>query len=262
MVMIVGHRGARNLWPENSLSGFRKLLHLGVESVEFDVHETRDGQFVVIHDPTLDRTTEGSGAIRDLDAHAVLASRLRPVPGRESETSGEIDHVPHLDAVLDLFRSSTLELHVEVKTNAVGEVAPDSIARLVDAIHRHGVEQRTILTCFVPEVLDQVRAVWHGAPVLASLDHRSAEMLGGIGRALARYAAMPDCIVAVQKDLLGVAWQRCLDVLGGERLGVWVLNEPPELERWLGMPLRQITTDRPDLALAARQRVRPQPGPE
>ncbi|MCC7274989.1 MAG: glycerophosphodiester phosphodiesterase, partial [Alphaproteobacteria bacterium] len=55
MVMIVGHRGARNLWPENSLAGFRRTAALGVEAVEFDVHGTRDGGIVVIHDPALER---------------------------------------------------------------------------------------------------------------------------------------------------------------------------------------------------------------
>jgi glycerophosphoryl diester phosphodiesterase len=270
MPMIVGHRGARNLWPENSLGGFRNLLALGVESVEsveFDVHETRDRQFVVIHDPTLERTTYSHGAIRDLDAKTVLGARLRPVPGREpgndDESDGDadanIETVPSLEAVLALLRTTSLELHIEIKTNAVGEVAPDSIARLIDTIHRHGIEKQSILTCFVPEVLDQVRALWPNAPVLASLDHRAAEMLGGLERALERYAAMRTCIVAVHKDLLGIAWQRCLGVLGRERLGVWVLNAPAELERWLPMPVRQITTDRPDLALAARHRLRSSP---
>src|SRR5678815_1421012 len=89
MMKIVGHRGARNLWPENSLGGFRRLLELGVESVEFDVHETRDRQFVVIHDPTLERTTEGRGAIRELDAATVLATRLRPMPGAAGNDAGE-----------------------------------------------------------------------------------------------------------------------------------------------------------------------------
>ena len=261
MVMIVGHRGARNLWAENSLGGFRRLLSLPVESVEFDVHETRDRQFVVIHDPTLDRTTESSGAIRDLDAKTVLAARLRPIGGHEpvpagaDATDGERECVPSLDAVLDVLSSSDLELHIEIKTDAIGEVARDSIARLIDVVHRRGLQQRTILTCFVPEVLEHVRALWANAPVLASLDQRSAEMLGGLGRALARYAAMPNCIVAVHKDLLSIARQRCLDALGSERLGVWVLNEPDELERWMRLPLRQITTDRPDRALAARQRL-------
>jgi glycerophosphoryl diester phosphodiesterase len=84
-------------------------------------------------------------------------------------------------------------------------------------------------------------------------------MLGGIERALARYAAMPDCIVAVEKTLLSNTWSRCLDVLGSDRLGVWVVNEPADLARWMAMPLRQVTTDRPDLALAARERVLRQP---
>jgi glycerophosphoryl diester phosphodiesterase len=254
MVMIVGHRGARNLWPENSLGGFRRLLALDVESVEFDVHETRDGRFVVIHDPTLDRTTYGTGAIRDLDAAAVVASRLRPAPAAPAATAAAFadECVPTLDAVLDLLSATPLELHIEIKADALGEVDPRSVERLVRVVHRHGLERQSILTCFVPEVLDCVRAAWPGGRTLASLDHRSAEMLGGLRRALERYAAMDGCIVAVHKDLLAASWQRCFDALGAERLGVWVLNEPAELERWLGMPLRQITTDRPDLALAAR----------
>jgi glycerophosphoryl diester phosphodiesterase len=252
--MIVGHRGARNLWPENSLGGFRRLLALGVESVEFDVHETRDRQFVVLHDPTLDRTTYGSGAIRDLDAADVVANRLRPAPAAAPDTAAEFsdERVPTLDAVLELLGATSLELHIEIKTDALGEVSPESIERLVRVVHRHGLERQAILTCFVPEVLDRVRAVWPGGRTLASLDHRSAEMLGGLRRALDRYAAMDGCIVAVHKDLLEASRQRCIDTLGAERLGVWVLNEPAELDRWVGMPLRQITTDRPDLALAAR----------
>ena len=63
MVMIIGHRGGRNLWPENSLSGFRKLRAMPVEGVEFDVHLTNDGELLVIHDPTLDRTPGHSGPV-------------------------------------------------------------------------------------------------------------------------------------------------------------------------------------------------------
>jgi glycerophosphoryl diester phosphodiesterase len=163
--------------------------------------------------------------------------------------------VPTLDAVLELLRTTPLELHIEIKTDALGEVHPQSIERLVSLVRRHGLERQSILTCFVPEVLDRVRAAWPGGRTLASLDHRSAEMLGGLRRALDRYAAMDGCIVAVHKDLLGASWQRCFDTLGAERLGVWVLNEPAELDRWIGMPVRQITTDRPDLALAARARA-------
>ncbi|MEO8134744.1 MAG: glycerophosphodiester phosphodiesterase family protein [Betaproteobacteria bacterium] len=266
MVMIVGHRGARNLWPENSLAGFRKLLTLGVDAVEFDVHETRDQQFVVIHDPSLARTTDRTGAIRDLTAAEVLASPLRPVPappetGPDAAPDDQGECVPGLDAVLGLLRESGLELHIEIKADAVGEFGAGMVGRLIDAIHGNGVQQRSILTCFVPEVLEQVCRLWPQCRVLASLDLRSAEMLGGIERALARYAALHGCIVAVEKTLLAASGSRCLDVLGRERLGVWVVNDPGELAHWTAMPLRQITTDRPDLALAARDRLQRRPAP-
>ena len=253
-MIIVGHRGARNLWPENSLGGFRRLIASGADAVEFDVQETRDGTAVVIHDPLLDRTTEGTGPIRDRTAAEVLATRLREGQGEQGGPIGEEGEcVPSLAEVLRLFAPTRMELHVEIKTDAAGELPAGSVARTVQALHDAGVAGRSILTCFVPEVLDEVLACWPGGRVLASLDHRSAEMLGGIGRALARYAAMPGCIVAVEKKLLTATWPQCLAALGTERLGAWVINEPDEIAHWLAMPVRQITTDRPDLALAARR---------
>lgn len=251
MVMIVGHRGARDLWPENSLSGFRRLLSMPVDAVEFDVHETADRQFVVIHDPTLDRTTHSTGSIRDLTAEAVRASRLRDGPVEPADPG---EGVPLLADVFELFAPSGLELHVEIKTDVAGNVAAGTVDRLVAAVRHHDLAGRVILTCFVPEVLERVLAAWPQGRVLASLDHRSAEMLGGIERALDRYAALAGCVVAVEKKLLAVTWERCLAALGSARLGTWVVNEPGEIAHWLSMPIRQITTDRPDLALAAARR--------
>jgi glycerophosphoryl diester phosphodiesterase len=249
-MIIVGHRGARNLWPENSLSGFRRLIELGADAVEFDVHETRDGVQVVIHDALLDRTAQASGAVRDLMAAQVLATPLRSGQGEQGGPAGEC--VPSLDDVIALFKGTAMELHVEIKTNAAGELPPGAIARLVKKLHDAGVADRSILTCFVPQVLDEVLQAWPQGRVLASLDHRSAEMLGGIGAALARYAGIPGCLVAVQKALLEATWDQCMKALGSARLGVWVINEPAEIAHWMKMPVRQITTDRPDLALAAR----------
>ena len=101
MVMIVGHRGGRNLWPENSLSGFRKLAAMPVEGVEFDVHLTGGGELLVIHDPTLDRTTDLvqrlqaarqdlalAGAIEKLDKyHLLVLDDLSYVQKSQAETS-------------------------------------------------------------------------------------------------------------------------------------------------------------------------------
>ncbi|MDF2812418.1 MAG: glycerophosphodiester phosphodiesterase, partial [Microvirga sp.] len=96
MVKIIGHRGARDLWPENSLEGFRKLIELGVEGVEFDVHQTRDNEIVVIHDPTLDRTTHGSGPVGEKTFTELQAITLR----------NSRERIPSLDDVLNVLGES------------------------------------------------------------------------------------------------------------------------------------------------------------
>ena len=244
-VLIVGHRGARNLWPENSLDGFRRTRALRIDAVEFDVHLARDGELVVVHDPTLERTTEGAGAVADRTAAELAATKLR---------DGNGEGIPLLSSVLDIFTGSAMELQIEIKTDAAGRPYPGLERRLIALLDRRGVRDEAVLTCFVPQVLQNVRRLRPAQRVLASLDRRSAEMLGGLDLALDRLTAIEGCMVAVEKELLAQSFDLCLQRLGPDRLGVWVPNEARELAVWLSRPLRQITTDRPDIALQQRQR--------
>ena len=236
MVLIIGHRGARNLWPENSLEGFRRTRDLGVDAVEFDVHLARDGELVVIHDPSLERTTEGTGPVADRTA-------------RELAAMG----VPSLEAVLDVYAGTSIELHVEIKTDALGRRYEGLEKRLLDVIGRRRLEQQAIVTSFVPEILETVRRLSPQQRVLASLDRRSAELFGGLPAALDRFAVIGNCMVAVEKGLLADSIDLCLRRVGGEFLGAWVTNDADDIAQWLARPIRQITTDRPDVALALRR---------
>lgn len=235
MVLIIGHRGARNLWPENSLEGFKRTRDLGVDAVEFDVHLARDGELVVIHDPSLERTTEGTGPVADRAA---------------GELAGM--GVPSLEAVFDVYAGTSMELHVEIKTDALGRPYEGLEKRLVDVIGRRKLEQQAIVTSFVPEILETVRQLSPQQRVLASLDRRSAELFGGLPAALDRFGVIGNCMVAVEKGLLADSLELCLRRVGGEFLGVWVPNDADDIARWLARPIRQITTDRPDVALALR----------
>ncbi len=242
MVMIVGHRGARNLWPENSLEGFRKLIELGVEAAEFDVHLTADNCLAVIHDPTLERTTLGSGQVR-----AKTLQELQAIALRDSS-----EGVPSLDQVLEVFSGSSLELHIELKTDGVGNAYQGMEAKVLKAVARHGLQQRSILTCFMLEVLETVRSLEPTAPVLASVDRRSVEMMGGLERALGRLEAIPGLYVAVEKSLLVHSMEPFSKRFGPDRIGAWVPNDEADLTYWLNQSIRQITTDRPDIALRIR----------
>lgn len=234
---IIGHRGARDLWPENSREGFRKVAALGVHGVEFDVHPSGDGTLVVIHDPTLERTTEGTGPVAARSAAALAATRLR----------GTDEGVPTLDEVLDILAPTGLELHIELKADVAGRPYPGLEQQVVQQVARRGIGKRCVLTSFRLPVLATLRRIAPDARLLASLDPPSAERQGGLDAVLDALAALRVDLVAVRQDLLAERWDRFIARIGGERLGAWVVNRPDEIARWRAAPIRQITTDRPDL---------------
>jgi glycerophosphoryl diester phosphodiesterase len=242
MVHIIGHRGGRNLWPENSLSGFRKLAQMPVDGVEFDIHLTRAGEVLVIHDPTLERTTDADGLVADLHPGENRTVRLK-------ESDGET--VPTFEEVLAVFKDTSLELHIELKTNADGTPYEGLAAKAAAAVDRLDLAKRSILTSFHPDVLVDIRKVAPHIRTLSSFDSKSAERLGLIN-ALKLLNECSD-IIAVEKSLLTAQWEQITELVPVDRLGAWVPNDIGDLEYWLAKPIRQITTDRPDLALQARR---------
>jgi glycerophosphoryl diester phosphodiesterase len=241
---IIGHRGARNLWPENSIGGFRNALALGVDGIELDVHPSADGVLVVIHDPTLERTTEGTGPVAARTAAALGATRLE---------GGDGEGVPTLDAVLDLLAGSGIELHIELKNDAANRPYPALPQRVAETLAARGCDD-AVLTSFDPAVLGELRRVRPKGRLLASVDRRSATAQGGPEAQLDRFDAIGVDVVAVEKSFLAEHETLYRRRLGADRLGAWVVNDPADIARWLGAPVRYITTDRPDLVLAARNR--------
>ena len=239
MMKIIGHRGARNLWAENSLDGFRRTAELGVDAVELDLHLSSDGEIMVIHDPLLERTTDGRGPVADHSREA-LARCASATPSTRP--------IPTLDQVLEIFEPTGLELELEMKTDARGLPYPVLSRRRPGWSKRRGMVERVRMTCFVPEVLEEIRSRASDFRRLASLDRRSSEMLGGLDRAIRRFLDL-DCTIAVERTLLELEIERCRAAIGTDRLGVWVPNTPGELNYWLRQPVGQITSDRPDIAL-------------
>src|SRR2546426_11221193 len=97
MPRFVVHRGGAALWPETSLLAFRNAIALGARLLEFDVHRTADGEAAVIHDPTLDRTTNGSGPVAARTAAELRGVRLKGLDGALTD-----EWVPTIDEVLAL----------------------------------------------------------------------------------------------------------------------------------------------------------------
>jgi len=239
---IIGHRGARNIWAENSLGGFRNVCRLGVDAVELDVHLSSDGEIMVIHDPLLDRTTDHKGPVGHLSRDALAKVRL-------DDTLGET--IPTLPEVLDVFGPTGIELEIEMKMDAFGNPYPGLLDKVIALVEARSMASRVVLTCFVPEVIEEIRAKAPGMRRLASVDRRSCEAFGGVDRTLRRFVDL-GCIVAVEQSLLRLTVDRAVGIVGRDKLGAWVPNTVGELDYWLGQPISQITSDRPDLALQLR----------
>jgi glycerophosphoryl diester phosphodiesterase len=138
VVKVYGHRGAPAAFPENTLAGFRHALELGVEGIELDVHLSRDGVPVVIHDETVDRTTNGTGAVA-----AFTVEELRALD------AGNGEYVPTLAEVLDLV-GDRMHVDIEVKANVAGEAVLKEVS---------GRDLRWLISSFDWDVLRFVRNV-------------------------------------------------------------------------------------------------------
>jgi glycerophosphoryl diester phosphodiesterase len=113
--VIAGHRGAMALEPENTMRSFARAVEIGVDEIELDVHLSRDGRLVVMHDETVDRTTNGWGAIADQDWAQLSAL-----------DAGQGERIPLLTDVLDTFE--TMGFQIEVKAPAATRAVLDVLA--------------------------------------------------------------------------------------------------------------------------------------
>jgi glycerophosphoryl diester phosphodiesterase len=241
---VAAHRGGAALWPENSLLAFTNALGLGVDAVETDVHLTADGEVVIVHDPTLERTTTGQGAVRGVAAGALADIRLRGPDGRPTE-----ERVPRLAALVDLLRPTTVELLLEIKVDAGRQRYPGIEEKALALVKDRRLLERTLVMGFQPETVRRVREL---EPAVRTV------LLVGRGQ-LDRQRVSPSEAVAWTVDagasVLGVQHTALdADVVNRARaagLGIaaWTVNEERDVNRVVGLGVDVVISDRPDVAL-------------
>ena len=248
-MLVIGHRGAAGLAPENTHAAFAKAAELGVP-FELDITLSKDGELVVIHDDTLDRTTTGQGAvaatvwadIHGLDAGSWLDSRWAGEP------------VPRLADVLEEFGDQVV-IDIEIKTPPKG-VAPGPVAQAtVEAIRAAGLAQRCFVTSFNPFVLEAVKQA--GPEIIRGQltgTFRGADLKWYEKLALRNLAlndkATPDLIAAEAEFLehRGHHYVRALQ-RRGYRVLAWTVNDPQMMLHLADIGVDGLITDRPDLAI-------------
>ncbi|TDL94881.1 glycerophosphodiester phosphodiesterase [Pseudomonas stutzeri] len=235
MTLIYGHRGAKGEAPENTLASFEQCLQHGVRRCELDLHLSRDGELMVIHDPTLKRTTGRRGKVAQHDAEELVKYDARQGgPGWKTPCP-----IPRLS---ELFEKCDFEhWQLEVKS-----ASRDRAARTVLAIkalaERYQLKERITVTSSSREVL---RALNRLAP--------------GISRGLvAEYNWLDPLKVARQYgcDLLALKWTLCTPERlekakkQGLHVSVWTVNEPALMRRLADFGVDSLITDYPGIAVS------------
>jgi len=154
---LIAHRGNRVVCPENTLAAFRRALSDGADILETDLHLTSDEEFVCIHDPTVDRTTNGRGAVAEMSLARIQA--LSASCGREGF---EGEHVPCLRELAALLPAQ-IALALELKTDRFLE--PQTCLKLVQELEPSGVLGRTVVLSFSMGRLMMVRQVSPDIPI-------------------------------------------------------------------------------------------------
>ena len=247
---IVAHRGASHDLPENTLAAFRRAWELGVEGIELDVHTTRDGEVVVIHDPTGRRTTGADRPIAELTLAEVQA--LDAGAWKGPAFTGE--RIPTLaEALATVPRGRTVFVEIKTKVDTV-----DTIARAIRAADVPGRGGHVALQSFDPDALAAAALAVPGAAAYWTVDPPVDTTRPDQPRPLPYPAAMVD--EAVARGFAGVALDyRAVDdaLLGrlraaGLLVDVWTVNDPATIATWAARDVRWIETDRPDLVSVAR----------
>lgn len=238
---VIGHRGARSTAPENTLAGLRQAVAEGASWVEFDVKLTSDGHPVLIHDETVDRTTNGKGKVAEMSLADIRALDAGGWFGRRF--AGE--KVPTLDEALELMSGLAMGFNLEIKPCPGREVETAKVA------------------------LERVRALWpsfRATPVISSFQHASL-------------AAARDAVPGLPRGLLAerlpADWKKLAEELGcsfihpgtraltreevaavkaaGYPMLVWTVNEPARARELTAWGVDSIITDSPAAILAALQ---------
>ncbi len=141
-LQVIAHRGGAAYAPENTLAAFRNAIRKGVRWLEFDVQMTKDGALVVMHDATVDRTTNGSGAVRDLTLEQIRAL-----------DAGNGEKVPRFEEVLEVAKASGVNILPETKQ---AHLYPGMEEKLLQAIEQAGYIDKTVIQSFEGESLERL----------------------------------------------------------------------------------------------------------
>lgn len=243
MTRCVGHRGGAGLAPENTVAAFQAGIAAGAEAVECDVHCTRDGQLVLMHDSDVSRTTNGSGTIGEM---SLAELQWLNCAAKFAGGAFAYQRIVTLAELLALVQGRCA-VQIEIKV-------PEGIpyagieARVVDVLHENGALDAAEVICFDAATLSRVRAL-EPRLALGYLASRSSlpPRLRSDPTGLAEQASACGAgFLSVDRQFIAPQHRQATRERG-LGLAVWTVNDPLEMKQFVLEGVDAITSDRPDV---------------
>lgn len=241
--IIIAHRGDKTHAPENTLAAFKMAAENRADAIEFDVKLTSDGRIIVLHDPTVNRTTNGKGkisqlpfaAVRELDAGAWFSEQFR----------GEC--IPTLDEV---FETVGRRLYMNIELTNYATPLDNLVPKVVELIKKHALQSHMLFSSFFARNLTMTRKLLPEVP-------RGLLCMRGIKGAWGRnftwrgdYFGLHPYWTDIDPGLVNRVQA------AGKRVYAWTVNPEEELKKMIGLGVDAIITDDPVLALRLLGRSR------
>ncbi len=225
--IVSGHRGASGLAPENTLAAVRKAMELGATMTEIDVHLTKDGRVVLMHDDSLHRTTDGKGLVVEKSLHEIKTLDA----GSWFDKAYAQEPVPTLDEVMDLVRDK-MKLNIEIK---ISGLEPDIAERTIAVIRENEFSDQCMITSFDHSTVEKVKAL---APDIRTgwifSKIPGPEIFGGTWEVLSvNYKSVTPEFMENARAV-------------NKQVYVWTVNKPDIMKSMIQLGVDAILTDYPD----------------
>ena len=252
--LIIGHRGASAVAPENTLAAFARAMADGADGIEFDVRLARDGVPVVIHDPTLERTGLTTGKIAELSSEELQSADVGTWFGRRLKpTSLDFagERLPSLSQVFDFFGNTAGLLYLEMKAEVEDDIR--FATAVVRAIRDHSLVERVIVESFILSLIQEVKNIDSQIRTAALFEPKRSNPLSLIPRMklidLAKACGANEIALhhsLATRYLIEKARQSEL------RAVVWTVDNPDWVERARSLGISALITNNPATMISAR----------
>lgn len=241
MTKVFAHRGASGYAPENTLPAFGLAEKQGADGIELDVQLTKDGQIVVIHDERIDRTSEGTGYVRD---YTLEELRQMSFDNHMEQYKGV--KIPTLREVLELVKPGRMQVNIELKTGIFWY--PEIEEKTVKLVRDAGMEDRVVYSSFNHYSVQKVRSIDSRAEtaylfsdVICDVEKYAAKTgVDGLHPAV-YHLYMSDFLEQYKKS--------------GLKVRVWTVNREADMKKFMEADLEAVITNYPDKALSVRKQV-------